>query len=71
MTTNTWKAIGLGTVAMITLLAANSAMSSFAREPILTQRTFERPAAFETNSIVGSEPNYSTYGLDTGHVTDW
>ena len=66
MTTNTWKAIGLGTVEVLTLLAANPAMSSFAREPNLTQRTFGRPAAFETNSIVGSQSYYSRYGLNMG-----
>jgi len=74
MTTSTWKYIGLGGFAvMIALFAANADVLSQTRGHTVTKQSlnFEQPIPFETNAIVGSDASLSTFGLDTGHVTDW
>jgi hypothetical protein len=73
MTTSTWKCFGLGAAAVIVLVAGNVNVLSRTPEAAIPQHRFvsELPAAFETNPIVGSDASISTYGLNTGHVTDW
>ena len=65
--------IVVGVAAVIVLVAANVNVFSHAREAAITQHPLvsELPAAFKTTPIVGSNSSISTYGLDTGHVTDW
>jgi hypothetical protein len=55
------------------LFVVNLDAASRAREYTVSQQSakYERPAAFETNAIYGSDASISTYGLDTGHNTDW
>jgi len=61
------------TAAIAMLIVANFDGASRAREYTVSQQSakYERPAAFETNAIYGSDASISTYGLDTGHNTDW
>ena len=49
MTDNTWKVIAVGAVATVVLFVANLTMASQAREPAVTQESFERSASFEAN----------------------
>jgi hypothetical protein len=46
---------------------------TYAGEHAVTQQTFQSvlPTSFETDPIVASDGSVSTYGLDTGHLTDW
>jgi hypothetical protein len=48
-------------------------VTSHAREHAFTQQSFQSvlPTSFETDPIVASDASISTYGLDTGHLTDW
>jgi hypothetical protein len=48
-------------------------VTSHAGENAVTQPSFQSvlPTAFETDPIVASDGPISTYGLDTGHYTDW
>ena len=70
---NTGKLLIVGAAAVAMLIVANLDGASRAREYTVSQQSakYERPAAFETNPIYGSDASISTYGLDTGHNTDW
>jgi hypothetical protein len=71
---NTGKLLIVGATAVIAMLiVANLDGASRAREFTVSQQSakYERPAAFETNQIYRSDASISTYGLDTGHNTDW
>jgi len=69
---NTGKLLIVGATAAIAMLfVANLDGASRAREVSQQSAKYERPAAFETNPIYGSDASVSTYGLNTGHNTDW
>jgi len=71
---HTGKLLIVGATAAIAMLfVVNLDAASRARESTVSQQSakYERPAAFETNPIYGSDASISTYGLNTGHNTDW
>ena len=77
MITSTRKLILLGSALVIVSGVATGVAiakaTSHAREYAVTQQSLTSvlPTDFETNPIVGSDGSISTYGLDTGHFTDW
>ena len=61
------------TAAIAMLIVANLDGASRARENTVSQQSakYERPAAFETNPIYGSDSSVSEYPLENTPRTDW